>query len=770
MSEIEERDLFEQERKIFEAGAQRTDKRTGSFSFLTWPFFIAPLIASESFSDAATLSSGAPEDEDGKAAQASVALQSANDDSPATDISKTSAEDESAKEAAASSDIRAARLDPTGLLIQSEHDDAPRHTIPPSEAAIPPAGGGGGGGGDGGGGDDADSRVHEAHGSIEDSSLNLVSADSHVGSNQLPAGSTLEFVQSDLLGDSFNPWLIGSAPALLITSANDVASTIAPIEAAVQPVLAAATDTVNTLTSDVAGTIAPVEAAVQPVLGTATDTVSTLTSDVAGTIAPVEAAVQPVLAAATDTVSTLTGDVAGTIAPVEAAVQPVLGTATDAVSTLTGDVAGTIAPVEAGVQPVLGTATDTVSTLTNDVAGTIPPTLLTDPAVGTVLSSDVPVIGDAADPAPIGHLTGEVQSPIPDFLAGITGDANGNQPSDNVHVGDPAGNLGPATTSAVVDSIPALAPAPGSDADPSSQGGADGSHVAALHIGSSGLVAAPITPLLPNLADSSQTAAPETPAIFTDHPLASAAPALHDAEPSLAAIISAASQPITSAPTSTGSNGSHPTDSSASALHVTDTALSTGSSATADAAQPGNQAGSALGNIPSDAAVSGTALDTTAPALAAAGHPLSNAAMPDVSTDHAPGTADSLLALASAGAPIEDSGFSAAAAPNAAAGVSTAAASGHPTAIAGDVIALNDAPPHAANALFTGTQYTDYGVTLSSGIAVPQQHATSSVDATSDPHTLAPVVADVQQHAPPPPDIVDTTHPIDHLGLRDAIL
>src|SRR5438270_849704 len=333
MSEIEERDLFEQERKIFEAGAQRTDKRTGSFSFLTWPFFIAPLIASESFSDAATLSSGAPEDEDGKAAQASVALQSANDDSPATDISKTSAEDESAKEAAASSDIRAARLDPTGLLIQSEHDDAPRHTIPPSEAAIPPAGGGGGGGGDGGGGDDADSRVHEAHGSIEDSSLNLVSADSHVGSNQLPAGSTLEFVQSDLLGDSFNPWLIGSAPALLITSANDVASTIAPIEAAVQPVLAAATDTVNTLISD--------------------------------------------------------------------------------------------------------------------VAGTIPPTLLTDPAVGTVLSSDVPVIGDAADPAPIGHLTGEVQSPIPDFLAGITGDANGNQPSDNVHVGDPAGNLGPATTSAV---------------------------------------------------------------------------------------------------------------------------------------------------------------------------------------------------------------------------------------------------------------------------------------------------------------------------------
>ena len=55
------------------------------------------------------------------------------------------------------------------------------------------------------------------------------------------------------------------------------------------------TDTVGTLTHDVVGTIAPVEAAVQPVLTTVTDTVGTLTNDVAGTIAPVEAAVQPVL-------------------------------------------------------------------------------------------------------------------------------------------------------------------------------------------------------------------------------------------------------------------------------------------------------------------------------------------------------------------------------------------------------------------------------------------------------------------------------------------
>jgi hypothetical protein len=43
--EIKDRDLFEQQQNIFEAGARRADKRTGSFSFLTWPFFIGPLIA-----------------------------------------------------------------------------------------------------------------------------------------------------------------------------------------------------------------------------------------------------------------------------------------------------------------------------------------------------------------------------------------------------------------------------------------------------------------------------------------------------------------------------------------------------------------------------------------------------------------------------------------------------------------------------------------------------------------------------------------------------
>ena len=41
-NEVETRELFEQQVKNFEAGAQRTDKRTGSFSFLTWPLTTAP--------------------------------------------------------------------------------------------------------------------------------------------------------------------------------------------------------------------------------------------------------------------------------------------------------------------------------------------------------------------------------------------------------------------------------------------------------------------------------------------------------------------------------------------------------------------------------------------------------------------------------------------------------------------------------------------------------------------------------------------------------
>src|ERR1700682_3345050 len=160
MNDVENRELLEQQQKIFEAGVQRADKRAGSFSFLTWSFFIAPLIACEEFL-AAMFKSAAAVEEDAKTAQAGAAPQAANDHPPASDLSKTSAEDETAKGPAASSEAHAAQLDPTGLLGQS-HEDAPKPSTARNEAVADASSGGGGGGG-GGAGDDADSRHHGAH-------------------------------------------------------------------------------------------------------------------------------------------------------------------------------------------------------------------------------------------------------------------------------------------------------------------------------------------------------------------------------------------------------------------------------------------------------------------------------------------------------------------------------------------------------------------------------------------------------------------------------
>jgi hypothetical protein len=446
MREVEKRELIEQERKIFEAGVQRAEKRSGSFSFLTWSFFIAPLIACEEFL-AAPFKSAAAEEEDAKAARAGATPPAANDDPPASDPSKTSAEDETAKGPVASSEAHSSQLDPTGTLAQPQ-EDTPGPSTAHSEAVAAAGGGGSGGGGGGGGGDDAGST--QAPTSIHGSSVNALSAVSHLGSSQLSGGSTLESVQSSVPGDSLSPSIIG--PGHLLGN-------------------------VGSLTHDVAGTIAPVEAAVQPVLTTVTDTVGTLSHDVAGTIAPVEAAVQPVLTTVTDT--------------------------------------------------------------------------------GNVVS---------------------------------------------------------------------------------------------------------------------HAAANATPVVDTTEPVLTSAEASH------------------------------------------------GNPAT-DLSQPG---------------------------------------VPDVSTGQAPGPADTLLALATAtDAPIEVPGSTTAAVTD----VSHAAAAVHPIAIAGDVIALNDAPSAPANALFTGSQYTDYGIKLSSDVAVAPQQAVSPADAASAHDTLVPAVADVQKHAPAPtPDIVDTTHPIDHLG------
>jgi hypothetical protein len=164
--------------------------------------------------------------------------------------------------------------------------------------------------------------------------------------------------------------------------------------------------------------------------------------------------------------------------------------------------------------------------------------------------------------------------------------------------------------------------------------------------------------------------------------------------------------------------------------------------------------------------------DLNEPVLASAGLSHSNPttdllqpAVADTSAGLAAGPADTLLAFATAtNAPIEVPESATAAPANAVTNGSNAAAAVHPSTIAGDVIALNDAPPPPAPALYTGTQYTDYGVTLSSGNAVPAQHATSPADAGSTHDTSVPVIADVPQHSAPPSELVDTTHPIDHLG------
>jgi hypothetical protein len=201
---------------------------------------------------------------------------------------------------------------------------------------------------------------------------------------------------------------------------------------------------------------------------------------------------------------------------------------------------------------------------------------------------------------------------------------------------------------------------------------------------------------------------------------------------------------------------------------------------TSDVSHPVDTGNVANATLPSAAPV----VDTTAPALtttaatvshttsdvshpvdtgngASATHP---SAAPDTSAGQAPGPADTLLALATAThAPIELPGSATAAPANVATDASNAASAVHPTAIAGDVIALNDAPPPPANALFNGTQYTHYGVALSSDIGVPPSHAGSPVDIASTHDTAAPAIADAQKHSAPAPDIADATHPIDHL-------
>src|SRR5215218_6651214 len=242
MIEIEKRELLEQQQKIFEAGAQRADKRTGSFSFLTWPFFIAPLIAGEEFL-AATLKAEAGEEGDGKVARAGVAMQAAYDESQPSDPSKTGAADETAEGPAALPHANAPPPDSTTLPAQP-HEDASKPSSPRSESVATASGGGGGGGGGDGDGDDAESESksddaesgsREVHNTTGGSSVNAL-ADSHLGGSQLPGESSVEAVQPNVLGQSFGPETVSSAP-LLVGVLND--QMVGSFEATVQPVLEA---------------------------------------------------------------------------------------------------------------------------------------------------------------------------------------------------------------------------------------------------------------------------------------------------------------------------------------------------------------------------------------------------------------------------------------------------------------------------------------------------------------------------------------------------
>jgi hypothetical protein len=235
--------------------------------------------------------------------------------------------------------------------------------------------------------------------------------------------------------------------------------------------------------------------------------------------------------------------------------------------------------------------------------------------------------------------------------------------------------------------------------------------------------------------------------------VATAAPVVHTTEPvTTTAAAPSHSTSDVSHPADTGNVASDAVATAAPVVHTTEPVTTTAaapSNPTSDVshvADTGN-------NVASDAvAIAAPVVHTTEPVTTTAAAPSNPAS--DVSNP-----ADTLLALATASdAPIQVPG-------SATTGPANTTPDVHPTAIVGDVIALHDAPPPPANALFNGNQYTDYGVTLSSDVAGSAQHAVSPADAASAQHTSVPVAADVQQHASPPPDIVDTTHPTDQHAI-----
>jgi hypothetical protein len=216
-----------------------------------------------------------------------------------------------------------------------------------------------------------------------------------------------------------------------------------------------------------------------------------------------------------------------------------------------------------------------------------------------------------------------------------------------------------------------------------------------------------------------------------------------------------ATEPLTTAAATAGptSDVSHPADGTVASDALANAAPDVG------ATEPLTTAAATAGptsdvSHPADGTVASDALANAAPDVGAT-EPLTTTAASASPTSDVSHPADTIIALATAtNAPIQVP-ESATAAP------ADTAAPVHPTAVAGDVIALNDAQPSPADTLFTGTEYTQYGVTLSSHAAASPQHAASSADAASAQDTSAPAVADAPQHTPPPPDIVDPTYSID---------
>jgi hypothetical protein len=246
--------------------------------------------------------------------------------------------------------------------------------------------------------------------------------------------------------------------------------------------------------------------------------------------------------------------------------------------------------------------------------------------------------------------------------------------------------------------------------------------------------------------------------------------------------------PVLAAATDTVSTLSH--DVAAATAPVEAAVHPALSTATDTVSTPGQDVSHSLadGSVSSDTPASVAPIaDVTAPLYASEGSSSGNPAADllhaaigdgstsDTSTGSASGPADTLLAAATAThAPIVLPESAAANPASVGTDASHASAATDQTATTGDVIALHDTASPPPNALYTGTQYTQYGVTLSSDTTSPSQHAVSAVDTVSAPDNSAPLVADLQhqsqQQASPPP-IVDTSHlSTVHSGLGDAIL